>query len=139
MPDYDARYLAGILFFNDGDFFEAHEVWEDAWMNSTGDLKKSYQGRIQAAVSLWHFCNGNVSGALKLYHSSRDKWRELETPYLGLDLPGFWRDMETCFHELLHRDASQPPPTPKDELLPVIKIDPVPEQWPDAREILAEE
>jgi predicted metal-dependent hydrolase len=135
MPDYDPRYLAGIQLFNEGDFFEAHEVWEDAWMNSTGDLKRYYQGLIQAAVGLCHFCNGNLSGALKLYHSSRDKMRELTSPYLGLDLPKFWQDMETCYRELLQHDPTKPPPTPQDDLLPVISIDPPPDQWPEPGEV----
>src|SRR5437879_287850 len=33
---YDPRYLAGIVLFNRGDFFEAHEVWEALWMESFG-------------------------------------------------------------------------------------------------------
>jgi predicted metal-dependent hydrolase len=139
MADYDPLYLAGILFFNEGDFFEAHEVWEDAWMNSTGDLKKFYQGLIQAAVGLLHFCNGNLSGARKLYHSSRDKMRDLPSPYLGFDIPGFWRDMECCFRELLAHDGSQPAPQPQDDLLPTIQITPPPEHWPNPRELLKEE
>ena len=31
---YDPRYLAGIVLFNRGDFFEAHEVWESLWMET---------------------------------------------------------------------------------------------------------
>src|SRR5437868_2828922 len=71
-PPYDPRYLAGIVLFNRGDFFEAHEAWEALWMDTAGPDKRFYQGLIQAAVGLCHFCNGNVRGAAKLYHSSRD-------------------------------------------------------------------
>src|SRR4051794_6508369 len=46
---YDPRYLAGILFFNRGDFFEAHEAWESLWMDTAGPDKTFYQGLIQAA------------------------------------------------------------------------------------------
>src|SRR5947209_6840093 len=69
---YDPRYLAGIVLFNRGDFFEAHEVWESLWMETHGPEKPFVQGLIQAAVGLCHFCNGNVRGAVKLYRSSRD-------------------------------------------------------------------
>src|SRR5437899_3231342 len=68
--EYDARYLAGVMFFNDRDFFQAHEVWEDLWADTQGDDHRFYQGLIQAAVGLYHFGNGNVRGAVKLYHSS---------------------------------------------------------------------
>ena len=62
-PQYDPRYLAGIVLFNRGDFFEAHEVWEIAVDGHAGPEKTFYQGLIQAAVGLCHFCNGNVRGA----------------------------------------------------------------------------
>ncbi len=58
--DYDARYLGGVRFFNEGDFFEAHEVWEDLWLNTAGPERRFYQGLIQAAVALYHFGNGNL-------------------------------------------------------------------------------
>jgi uncharacterized protein len=72
MDTYDPRYLAGILFFNERDFFEAHEVWEDLWAESHGNERRFYQGLIQAAVGLFHFSGGNLGGAVKLYRSSYD-------------------------------------------------------------------
>jgi hypothetical protein len=61
--DYDVRYLGGVRFFNDGDFFEAHEVWEGLWLETSGPERRFYQGLIQAAVALYHFGNGNLRGA----------------------------------------------------------------------------
>src|SRR5271165_2510542 len=55
--NYDPRYLAGIVLFNRHDFFEAHEVWEDLWMDTALPEKRFYQGLIQAAVGLCHFAN----------------------------------------------------------------------------------
>ena len=75
---YDPRYLAGIVLFNRGDFFEAHEVWESLWMETFTPEKKFYQGLIQAAVGLCHFCNGNGRGAIKLYKSSHDYMKAYE-------------------------------------------------------------
>ena len=82
---YDPRYLAGILFFNAHDFFEAHEVWEDVWTESSGPQRRFYQGLIQAAVALHHFRNGNVRGAVKLYRTGRAYMEPLDQPYFGLD------------------------------------------------------
>src|SRR6266403_1301102 len=96
-PQYDPRYLAGIVLFNRGDFFEAHEVWESLWMDEYGPERKFYQALIQAAVGLLHFCNGNVRGAAKLYRSSRDYMQRYASPFLGLDQDVFWCQMERCF------------------------------------------
>jgi len=51
--------------------------------------KKFYQGLIQAAVGLCHFCNGNMRGAAKLYKSSREYMMRFGTPYMGLDQTAF--------------------------------------------------
>jgi predicted metal-dependent hydrolase len=128
---YDPRYLAGIVLFNRGDFFEAHEVWESIWMETYGPERKFYQALIQAAVGLLHFCNGNVRGAAKLYRSSREYMHRYGSPYLGLDQTVFWDQMDRCFAELI---ATPEPPTGtaiREELIPVIDIDPPPEAWPD--------
>src|SRR3954447_26580891 len=128
---YDPRYLAGVLLFNRGDFFEAHEAWEALWMDTAGPDKPFYQGLIQAAVGLCHFCNGNVRGAVKLYHGSRDYLKRYPSPHLGLDLEDFHRRMTDCYAELL----ASPEPTraiePREELIPELALDPPPAEWPD--------
>src|SRR5262252_5771588 len=53
----------GIIFFNNGHYFEAHEAWEDLWRVTRGPLRLFYQGLIQAAVGLHHLHNGNFNGA----------------------------------------------------------------------------
>jgi hypothetical protein len=138
MEDYDPRYLAGILFFNGRDFFEAHEVWEDLWADSHGDERRFYQGLIQAAVGLFHFGNGNLGGAAKLYHSSRDYMERCGSPFLGLDVADFWRQMERCFRPLLESAAPDRAVRPADESLPVLALDPPPAAWPDPADFLGE-
>ena len=86
---YDPRYLAGIVLFNRGDFFEAHEVWESIWLEEHGPDRQFYQGLIQAAVGLCHFCNGNVRGAAKLYRSSRDYLARYGAVHHGMNLARF--------------------------------------------------
>ena len=138
MQNYDPRYLAGILFFNAQDFFEAHEVWEDLWSESHGDERRFYQGLIQAAVGLFHFTNGNLGGALKLYRSSRDYMEPCGSPFLGLDASAFWRQMERCFAPLLAGTADRSV-RPDPALLPAIVLEPPPQAWPDPEDYLDEE
>jgi uncharacterized protein len=129
--DYDPRYLGGIRFFNDGDFFEAHEVWEDLWMQTASPERKFYQGLIQAAVALYHFGNGNLRGAVKLFHSSRGYLQEFRPTYLGLDLEAFAAQMDRCFAEVLAGPEPDPGLRPEDDRIPVIALDPPPATWPD--------
>jgi hypothetical protein len=139
MITYDPRYLAGVLFFNAGDFFEAHEVWEELWAESHGDERRFVQGLIQAAVGLFHFGSGNLGGAAKLYRSSRDYMTPVGSPFWGLDVTDFWRRMETCFRPVLGPDAPERTTRPDAGLIPKIVLDPPPEVWPDPDEFVDDE
>jgi uncharacterized protein len=136
---YDPRYLAGIVLFNRGDFFEAHEVWESLWMETHGPEKKFFQALIQAAVALCHFCNGNLRGAAKLYRSSREYMQRYGTPFMGLDQTKFWSDMERCFAPVLAADPDTKGITPREELIPEIELEPAPAAWPDPAPYLVED
>jgi uncharacterized protein len=137
--DYDPRYLAGILFFNARDFFEAHEVWEDLWADCRGPEQRFYQGLIQATVGLFHFSSGNVRGAAKLYRTSRGYMEPYGSPYLGLDTANFWLQMERCFAPVLTAADPARDIRPDTDLIPTITLDPAPECWPDPQEYLHEE
>jgi len=134
--EYEPRYLAGIVVFNDRDFFEAHEIWESIWLDCAGPERRFYQGLIQAAVALYHFGNGNVRGASKLYHSSQKYMQAYGDRYLGLDIATFWRQMECCFTEVLA--AADPDKTlrPDPDLIPTISLEPPPNSWPDPSQFL---
>src|SRR5437762_5208949 len=138
-PPYDPRYLAGIVLFNRGDFFEAHEVWESLWMETFSEDKRFFQALIQAAVGLLHFCNGNVRGAVKLYRSSRDYMARYPSPHLGLDQKTFWANMERCFAPLLAAPEANVKITPVEEDIPEIALDPAPAEWPDPAAFVVED
>ena len=123
---YDPLYLKGIEYFNECDFYEAHEVWEELWTDYGGDDRKFYQGLIQSAVALHHFGNGNIRGARKLYHSSRSYLEPYRPLHLGLDLDRFFAQMETCFAEVLASQEEYPKIEVVADLIPEIHLDPAP-------------
>jgi predicted metal-dependent hydrolase len=137
--EYDPRYLAGILFFNERAFFEAHEVWEDLWADSGPPERRFYQSLIQAAVGLYHFGNGNLRGAAKLYRSSRNYMEPYAPEYLGLNVTIFWQQMERCFSPALSADPLDRALRPEEGLIPVIALDPAPAVWPDLAAFEAED
>jgi len=104
---YDPRYLRGIALFNNCEFFETHDTWEDLWTEYRGPARKFYQGIIQAAVALYHFGNGNLRGAKKVFLTSRNYLQAFQPFYLGLDLDSFLVQYERCFAEILaHEEDS---------------------------------
>jgi hypothetical protein len=136
--NYDDRYLAGVLRFNRGDFFESHEVWESLWLEGAGPDRRFIQGLIQAAVGLVHFGNGNLRGAAKLYHTSRAYMDGYPSPHWGLNVADFWRQMERCFAGLLRPGGPDPGVERDEALLPRIVLDPPPAAWPDPEDFTEE-
>jgi predicted metal-dependent hydrolase len=128
MPDdnqaNDSLYRQGIKYFNDCDFFEAHETWEELWTDYRGPARKFYQGLIQAAVALHHFGNGNIRGARKVYHTSRNYLQDYRPLYLGLDLDAFLAQYDRCFEPVLQSTEEFPRIDIDPELIPEIHLDP---------------
>ncbi|MCH2128885.1 MAG: DUF309 domain-containing protein [Pirellulaceae bacterium] len=123
--DYDPRYLQGIQYFNECEFFEAHEVWEELWAEYQGPSRKFYQGLIQAAVCLHHFGNGNIRGARKLYDSCRSRYLDSYRPsHLGLDLDRFLGELQACCQGILDSDEEFPEIEIDPELIPEIYLAP---------------
>jgi uncharacterized protein len=128
--EYDPRYLAGILFFNRGDYFEAHEVWEDVWRDCSSEDRRFYQGLIQAAVAIYHANRGNWQGTRRLHLSARTYMSNYPSWYRGLDVLGFWKQMDACLREFLGEGEPKSPQV-QVEQVPRIELNPPPAEWPN--------
>ena len=97
-PVHEEGYRRGIKLFNERHFFDAHEVWEDVWRESTGPEKKFLQGLIQVAVAFHHHSTGNLVGARSLLERARRNLAEYPGEFGGIQLTALlestaaWRD-----------------------------------------------
>ena len=66
----EPRFRSGIAEFNAGNYFEAHEVWEDLWLELIGAEKSLVQGLIQIAAGYYKFTQGNRSATRKLFEKA---------------------------------------------------------------------
>jgi predicted metal-dependent hydrolase len=57
--------------WNEGLFFEVHEVLEDVWRTVSGPVRQALQGVIQIAVAYHHQAHGNARGARSLLAEGR--------------------------------------------------------------------
>jgi uncharacterized protein len=80
------RFEEGIRLFNNGNFFKAHEVWEEEWKRAHGLEKVFYQGLIQAAAALLHAERGNYAGAVSLYLKCCSKLDQFPAKWKGIEL-----------------------------------------------------
>jgi predicted metal-dependent hydrolase len=91
----DDRLDRGIRLFNNREFFECHEVLEQAWTPERGPRRLFLQGLIHLAVGFYHWERNNPAGAIR---QLRKGLRKL-APYLP-----FREGIDT---ERLHREAAR--------------------------------
>jgi predicted metal-dependent hydrolase len=80
----DEKFQRGISHFNTGEFFEAHEVWEEIWLEETEPEKTFLQGIIQIAAAFHHYCRENIDGTETLLASGIVKLSRFPPEHRGL-------------------------------------------------------
>ena len=98
----DERFEKGLELFNEGEYFECHEVIEELWLetDSKDEYRDLYKGVIQAAAAIYQFERGILSGAIGLFETSI-KYLEIYKPKaLGLNVARLVRDLKVCFKPL---------------------------------------
>ena len=90
----------GILLFNQGKYFEAHEELEIAWKEERGKVRQLYQGVLQAAVTYLHITRGNYPGALKVYTRSMRRLRQWPEVCRGVDVKRLRQDLTAAIERL---------------------------------------
>ena len=118
----DPRLVQGVTWFNAGAFFDAHEVWEDLWLDCHDSTRTFYQGLIQAAVALHHFRNRNTRGARSLCRSATAYLQPYSPVFQGVDVERLLRELHDCCAELLADDSSTPGAVLDPERLPEIQM-----------------
>lgn len=89
------RALAeGVRLFNQGAFFECHEVLEEVWLQETGPDKDFLQGLIKAAAAFHHFQRGTYQGMLNLLRASRDTLAPFAPARHGVELAALLTALE---------------------------------------------
>ena len=87
------RARQGILLFNQGKYFEAHEELEAAWKEERGRIRGLYQGILQAGVTYLHITRGNYAGALKVYGRSMKWLKDWPETCRGVDVGQLRKDL----------------------------------------------
>ncbi len=62
----DNRFCSGIENFNDGQYYLAHDLFEDLWHDTQEPERRWIHGLVQISVAMYHKLNGNINGAILL-------------------------------------------------------------------------
>jgi len=90
----DHLFNKGIIAFNKRQFYDAHEYWEELWLNYKLPDAKFIQGLIQLAVSYFHFFNKNINGARSMMKKCITKFEPYQNER-GMDIQSLKRQIIT--------------------------------------------
>ena len=85
MLEADPRLKQAIQQFNNGAWYDAHDLFEELWHETADPERRSLQGILQVAVAQLHLERGNKRGATILFGEALGRLRRPGTPDLGLD------------------------------------------------------
>lgn len=88
--------LRGVHEFNRQFFFEAHDVWEELWNETTGEHRVFYQGLIQTAVAFYHLSNGNYKGACSQFEKALTKLERYLPSSHGINVAALVFQVRAC-------------------------------------------
>lgn len=114
------RAREGLILFNRGKYFEAHEELEAAWKEERGKVRGLYQGILQAGVTYLHITRGNYAGALKVYGRSMKWLRQFPETCRGVQVGQLRNDLEAAIAEVRQLTMTRITEFDRDLLKPVV-------------------
>ena len=79
-------FLRGLEAYHNGEYFDAHEYWEDLWSDFHFKDRRFIQGLIQMSVSFVHLKNDNLNGAKGLMRKCLEKFDEFSGVQRNIDV-----------------------------------------------------
>jgi uncharacterized protein len=92
MPPNNRDFNRGLDLFNQGHFFDAHEVLEDIWRSTPRNAprdqpsRRHLQGMVQLAVAFHHESRGNLVGARSVLERAMRNLKGADSSFPDLDL-----------------------------------------------------
>jgi uncharacterized protein len=114
------RAREGLILFNEGKYFEAHEELEAAWRDERGKVRELYQGILEAGVTYLHITRGNYAGAIKVYGRSMRWMRQWPEICRGVEVWQLRNDLDAVIKEVERLGEKRITEFNQDLLKPVI-------------------
>jgi predicted metal-dependent hydrolase len=81
----DARLREGIRLFNDGQFFECHEILETFYQVADDSYKPFLEGLIQLAAAFRIFCDfGEIKGPVRMIYQALIRFENYQPAFLQI-------------------------------------------------------
>ena len=124
LPSTPDALRRGAALFDQGRFWDAHEAWEEAWLEEEGEVRQLLQGLIQVAAG-YHKATVQLQpgGCVKLLRSGLDKLEVLPKELLGVPLTRFLPQVQLTLSEARRWQSGELPTFPA-HLIPRLSLPP---------------
>lgn len=115
--DMDARLREGISLFNDGRFFESHEILEELYQEIDNVHKPFLEGLIQLATAFRIYSDfGEVGGPVRMIHQALIRFENYQPSHLEIRVKELSESMEAWAEEAGAAAGKPLPSIPKIRL-----------------------
>lgn len=91
----DARLREGIRLFNDGRFFDCHEVLEEFYQETEEMNKPFLEGLIELAAAFRLFCDfGEVKGPVRMIYQALIRLENFQPVFLSIRVKDLFEEAE---------------------------------------------
>lgn len=98
----------GIELFNRGDFFAAHEAWEEIWRSTSPEPRELFQGLVQVAAGLHQILDlERKAGPRHTLAKARTRLEPFAPVACGLDVAGLLEAVRP-WQEWLDQEGERP-------------------------------
>lgn len=96
-----ALAVQGLQLFNHGEYFEAHEILEEAWNQDQSTGREMYRAILQIAVAYLQIERGNYQGALKMFLRVRQWIQPLPDYCRGVNISQLRQDSLKVYEQMI--------------------------------------
>jgi uncharacterized protein len=104
----NTELAAGLSCYRREEFFDAHEHWESAWMQSRDAERSFLQGLIQLTVAFHHLTNGNFAGSVSLLRRALIRFERCPERFGGVDVAALRNEARAWLDAIESKAASLP-------------------------------
>jgi predicted metal-dependent hydrolase len=114
------RFVEGTHLFNQGYFWEAHEVWEEVWRLEEGDTKILAQAFVQMAAGYSFLKQNKVSSAAYLFGKTLEKFQRFSDGDIRIEVRHYTKALQRALEGIRERLTSKANAGRKPISVPVI-------------------
>jgi uncharacterized protein len=103
----DPKYQEGRACYYRGEYFEAHEHWEELWLTLSGEEKTLVQGMIQVAAAWVKYHRKEPLGMRRLLDSALKKWKDLPNLLWSVNVEQLRISTTQCLEEALRWERGE--------------------------------